>query len=273
MPARKIPDVVMAEVSAVLGAHYYSHSRLNILFKRNGAPGDPPAGNCVDKCFEWLRLTNEGESSDAFALLGGVLQEFMELQAGDGNTDWQEKRERVREALAKYGLSYQHGGRIIGADVGVPTRSLEAILRARDFAAIEGEFNRALGSVESDPPAAITAASSIIESLCKTYIQDNGLTMPSDQSIKPLWRVVQGKLGLQPSSVADGDIVRLLGALSGIVDAVGALRTHVGSAHGRGRDAHPLTGKHARLAIHSAHTLTTFVLETWNELSPAPSRG
>jgi hypothetical protein len=48
------------------------------------------------------------------------------------------------------------------------------------------------------------------------------------------------------------------------VDGLGALRTHVGSAHGRGRQAYRTSPRHARLAVHAAHTLTTFVLETWD---------
>ena len=89
--------------------------------------------------------------------------------------------------------------------------------------------------------------------------------MPSDQSIKPLFREVQRHLGLNPGSVENQDINRMLGGLASVVDGIGSLRTHAGSAHGRGRDSFRLTGKHARLAIHSAHTLAIFILETWDE--------
>lgn len=122
---------------------------------------------------------------------------------------------------------------------------------------------RALATVERDPPSAVTAACSIIESLCKVYIEDNGLILPSDQSIKPLWRTVQLHLGLGPQSVQTDDMRQILGGLASIVNGVGDLRTHAGSAHGRGHQGIQLEPKHARLAVHAAHTVVGFVLETW----------
>jgi len=265
VPERQTPNPVIAEVSDAL-AWYHTHSELEIVFQRSGAPGDPPQGNKVNKCAQWLRRANSDESVNPFQILGGVLEEFMDREPSIHMTDYiLEKRGRINRAMARHGLSYQQGGRILGASTATPTRSLLTILRERDLGALEEEFRRALNTVESDPPAAVTAACAVIESLCKVYIQDNGLQMPSDQSIRPLWRIVQEHLGLRPDSLAGQDIARLLGSLSGIVDAVGALRTHAGSAHGRGRGPISITPTYARLAIHSAHTLAAFVLEVWSE--------
>jgi hypothetical protein len=63
------------------------------------------------------------------------------------------------------------------------------VLKDRDLAGVDKEFERALANVEKDPPAAITAACSILESLFKVYIEDNNaIEMPTDQSLKPLWK-------------------------------------------------------------------------------------
>ncbi len=51
--------------------------------------------------------------------------------------------------------------------------------------------------------------------------------------------------------------------LSRLVDGIGALRTHASSAHGAGKKQYKLEPRHARLAIHSAHTVTLFILESW----------
>ena len=126
------------------------------------------------------------------------------------------------------------------------------------------EFERALSTIETDPAAAVTAACATIESLCRVYIEDEGLVMPSDQSIKPLWKAVQPSLGLDPSQIADDDLKRILSGLTSIIDGLGAFRTHVGSAHGRGRGSYRPSPRHARLVVHSAHTLTVFVIETWD---------
>lgn len=264
---RKIPNPVIAVIGAVLGRHYYHHTTLNTLFMEHGAPGDPPQGSCIDKCIEWLKRANDDPAVDAFMVLGGVLKEFMEAdtQYNDYEQRWLQERERVKRVLAEHALSYLTGGRILGAGVGGLSQTLEDILRKRDFAAVEKEFKRALESVESDPPTAVTAACAIIEALCKVYIQEENLEMPSKQTLKPLWAVVQKHLGLDPGSMIDQDLQRILSGLSSIVDGVGAFRTHAGSAHGHGPGAYPVEGRHARLTIHAAHSLVTFVLESWEK--------
>jgi hypothetical protein len=254
-----IPEPVITVVGEILGLHYYHHRRLETLFVEHGAPGEPPLGNCVTKCTDWLKRCNVDPDVDPFAVLGGVLKEFIESSSDQE----QSGRERVHKILAKYGLSYHPGGQILGAVSGTPTRTLRQVLEANDLTAVEVEFQRALATVELDPPAGVTAACALIEALCKTYIEDERLALPSKETIKDLWRVVSKDLGLAPEAIVDQDINRILSGMLSVGDGVGALRTHVGSAHGHGREMYSLEPRHARLAIHAAHTLATFIVETW----------
>ena len=272
MPGPIIPNPVAVVVGQILGQHYYNHARLNALFLEKGAPGDPPEGNCADKCGDWLKRASADPGVDALAVLGGVLEEFMEVDwppIGQEKAD--KERQRVRDILGKHGLSYHSGGRILGGATGAPTRSLEAILRSRDLVGLQVEFERALDSVENDPATAVTAACAIVEAACKTYLEDEGLPMPTEQTVKPLWKAVQTSLGLDPAQMADDDLKRILSGLTSIVDGLGAFRTHVGSAHGRGRKAYRPAPRHARLVLNAAHTLTTFLIETWDARKKQPS--
>lgn len=266
--ARKIPNAVATVVGEVLGSHYYSHRRLETLFADAGAPAEVPEGNCVEKCRRWLRKCNDAPGVDPVAVLGAVLEEFMDYELTDaarmGQPQWEERRDQVRRVLARAGLEYQYGGRIVGSGTSGASRSLEAVLKQRDFDAVEAEFQRALQTVQTDPPAALTAACALVEAFCKTYIADEALTLPSDQTIKPLWKVVQGHLGLDPASMEDADMARILGGLASVVDGLGALRTHAGSAHGRGRRPYRVSPRHARLTVNAAHTLVLFAIETWD---------
>jgi hypothetical protein len=140
---------------------------------------------------------------------------------------------------------------------------LKTILQAGDLVAVEAEFQRAIEAVELDPPAGVTAACALIEALCKVYIDDEHLELPSNQTVKDLWRVVSRHLGLSPGILVDQDVTRMLSGLMSVIDGIGSLRTHAGSAHGHGREQYPLEPRHARLAIHAAHTLAVFVIETW----------
>ncbi len=258
----KIPLQVATVIGDVLGTHYYSHTRLNTLFVESGAPGVPPAGNCVDKCQAWLKRCNGEATIQPLRVLGEVLQEFMDHdQVIDAN--WLQGRERVERVLSRNGLEYRTGGRMLSATASVASPGLEEILRAADLPSIEDEFSRALQSATADPPAALTAACAIIEAACKTYLEQRPIPLPSKQTIKLLWSLVQDDLGLDPAKVEDDDLKRILGGLSSIVDGLGALRTHAGSAHGRGPTRYRVSPRHARLAVNTAHTLVLFLLETW----------
>lgn len=264
---RTIPNPVVAVVADVLGEHYYSHSKLNTLFMEAGAPGTPPEGNCVQKCLSWLNRTNDDTDVDPFEILGGVLLQLMETGRGGayyGEGQPEERQGRIRQVLARCGLAYHNGGVILSGGDAPPVADLNGKLRRGDLPALDIEFKRALTSLETDPPAAVTAACSLLESLFKVILEEEGVPMPTKQTVKPLWSVVQNTLSLSPSTIADDDIRRILSGLTSIVDGIGALRTHAGSAHGHGSQTHKLEPRQARLTVHAAHTLCLFVIETWD---------
>ena len=87
--------------------------------------------------------------------------------------------------------------------------------------------------------------------------------MPAKQDLKPVWNVVRKDLGFDPSRVEDQDLETILTGLLALVDGIGALRTHASSAHGAGKKSYKLESRHSRLAVHSAHTVALFVLESW----------
>lgn len=259
----KIPNSVIGAVSSVLAEHYFSHTALNSLFMESGAPGDVPEGNCETKCSRWLKRCNDDPAVDPLQVLGLIIQKFMDSEP----SEWDQKtplgQDRIRASLAKNQLTYHVNGIITVAGASPAAKSLADYFKAGDFPSIEAEFQRAVSQVDRDPHAAITAASAIIEALCKTYIETHGLEMPSKQSISPLWKVVQQHLGLNINPTLQDDQKRILQGLASIVDGVGAYRTHIGSAHGRGIDPPPIEASEARLAVHASHTIAIFVMERW----------
>jgi hypothetical protein len=58
---------------------------------------------------------------------------------------------------------------------------------------------------------------------------------------------------------------RLFWQLNSNVNGIGSLRTHAGSAHGAGRTRYNLEPRHARLAVHAAHTVAAFIMESWEK--------
>ncbi|MDK9716893.1 MAG: abortive infection family protein [Trichlorobacter sp.] len=263
--ANPIPNSVIGAVSSVLAAYYYSHSTLNSLFMESGAPGDVPEGNCETKCARWLKRCNDDPSVDALLVLGQVIQKFMDQEPSHFiRPEIAEGQKRIKESLSKNQLSYQTNGFVTLAGASPATKTLADFLKVGDYASIEVEFDRAVAQLDRDPHAAITAASSIIEALCKTYIETFRLEMPNKQTIVPLWRSVQMHLGLNIDPTLDEDQKKILQGLSSIVDGIGAYRTHIGSAHGRGIAPPEIQVSEARLAVNASHTLVIFIMERWH---------
>src|SRR5712692_5220237 len=184
----------------------------------------------------------------------------------DPNNEWDKPvipfREKIIRLLANAGLQYQREGRIV-ALLGTPTRTLAEFIRDRDLSAIDMEFQRAIENANNDPRKAASAAANILESVCKIYIEDEQLEMPAKRDLQNVWTAVRKNLGFDPSQVEDQDLQQILSGMLSVVHGVGALRTHTSSAHGAGRKVYRLEPRHARLAIHAAHTLTLFILESW----------
>lgn len=246
-------------------------AELDVL--RCGVRGGCPApGNNLHKCQEWLRGANKDAPDTALERFGGVIAEYMDAELAQARpwaphpNDELDPRARIQAALAKEGLRYQRGGHIMGAALTGPSRSLGDRLKEEGQEAIELEYRRAYDQVEAAPPAAVTAACAILESVCKTYLESEGHALPSKQVLGSLWTGTAARLGLAAKDVADGDLRQILSGLSSIAVGVAALRTHKGSVHGHtdaAKREYRLEPRHARLAVHAVHTLAMFVLETW----------
>jgi hypothetical protein len=87
---------------------------------------------------------------------------------------------------------------------------------------------------------------------------------PAKQDVAGLVKEVQRYLDLSPGQPGlDADVRQILSGLTTVTSGVGALRTHAGDAHGRGKNVGRLEGRLARLAIHAASTVSVFFIETW----------
>jgi len=269
---KEIPAPIIAVLSENMPAHE-THASLDNLFSYAEAPGEPPEGSKPVKVQAWLRRANK-ESETPLIVLGRIIECYMEIP------DLEEKRsslfgepplnakkefrEKLEAILSRCNLTYLPGG-IVSDGSSAPSRSLAALIKGRDIPSIDQEFNRALASVISDPREAVSAACNILESVFKIYIADEKLDMPQKQDLQSVWKVVRADLGFSPGILEDDDLKKILTGVLSVVDGIGAFRTHASSAHGQGRTIYNLKPRHARLAIHSAHTIALFVLETWDE--------
>jgi hypothetical protein len=263
---RKIPVPVIAVVSEVM-ANLYTHNQIDRFMEAAGIELPvPPTGNKQTKVRALLKHANE-TLSDPLSALGKAIVELMEVYPAEW---WPIQTappyiQRVDKTLREYGFEYLRGGQIISSGTTSVGEGLQEIIRTRSLSDLETEFNRIYENLDADPPSAVTASCALLESLFKTYIEENGLQMPSEETVKPLWKVVRKDLKFDPAIVGDDDLKTILTGLAAIVEGTGSLRTHKGSAHGRGKTTYKLKPRHARLAAHAAFTLASFILEAWGE--------
>jgi Abortive infection C-terminus len=265
MYKKEIPAPIIAVLADSL-PNLETHAGLDNLFLHANAPGDPPEGSKHVKTQSWLRKINR-ESENPLSILGKLIECYIEIPDQDEIDTFSPRNEfkqKLISTLEKHNLQYISGG-IISDGRSAPSKSLSDLIKVKDIPAIEAEFNRALENVNSEPREAVSAACNILESIFKVYIADEGLIAPQKQDLQGVWKIVKTDLGFDPSRLEDDDLKKILSGIFSIVDGIGAFRTHASSAHGQGRKLYNLEPRHARLAIHSAHTLALFVFETWDK--------
>jgi hypothetical protein len=112
MTAIRLPRVVCAVVGEVVCG---SHATLDALFISSGAPGEPPKLPQGTKWKEWLFRAGSDPAVDSLAVLGNVLEEFMDIEPKDllASAKWEIDRERVVSVLEENGFRYYRGGRVL----------------------------------------------------------------------------------------------------------------------------------------------------------------
>lgn len=272
----KIPSPVIGVLGEIF-SDYYTHAEINRVFTYADAPGDAPDGNKVQKTVDWLRRTNK-EAKHPQEVLGQLLEEILEKEPwnpdGSGlfgtpnEPEWsltlRDQQSRINVALAKVGLSYSIGGHI-GSSSATPTATLREIIERGGLSAVEIEMNRALKQVDSDPNAAAHYAGNILEAALKAYLGTKQIPF-NDQTdtLNRLWELTRDDLGINPKNLESKDLKKIASGLNSIVDGAMYLRNKKSGAHGRTEEqlqAGLLRPRHARLVIHSAHTLAAYVLE------------
>jgi hypothetical protein len=191
----------------------------------------------------------------------------------------------LNKHLAFDGLYLEPGGRGMRlAEMAETSKASESLGKAAssfDFDTVQLDLERALRSAADDPEIAVTAACSLVESVCRSILAELEVPLPTNQDISGLYRAVREPLGLSPTKeVLSKDIVNdVKSALSGLIttiQSIGALRTHAGSAHGKERGFRRIDPRIAKLAVHAASAVALFLIETWQLRFPRrtlPKRG
>jgi hypothetical protein len=147
---------------------------------------------------------------------------------------------------------------------GTPADSFVAqAIEKFDAAHVSAAWSKALDRRESDPEGAITAARSLLESVCKHILEDLGIAYEDSADLPKLYKLTAESLSLAPGQHSEQVFKQILGGCTAVVEVLGALRNRLGDSHGTGRTPVKPAARHAELAVNLAGAAATFLIATW----------
>ena len=159
-------------------------------------------------------------------------------------------------------------GKLSAADaLGHHLRGITQIAAKLDAKGLLTQAKRLETMGDDDPELSIGTAKEMIESTCKIILAERGKPVDGNPDIPALTKATLKELRLVPEGVQEAtrgsEIIKsLLRSLGSIGNDLAQLRGLYGTGHGRsGREA-GLASRHAKLAVHTAATFATFLLET-----------
>jgi hypothetical protein len=173
-----------------------------------------------------------------------------------GPGSWASRRGHVTEAFIPV-LEYLETGS------GAADDAITAGLTAYDAPAVQAFWVKALERRSTDPDGAVTAASTLLEEVCKHIIEDSGNKWESKWNIPKLYAEAATVLNLAPSQHQEDVFKTILGNCQSVVQSIGSLRNKGGDAHAGGRLRVSFKPRHAALTVNLAGSMALFLIETW----------
>ncbi|MCI0629013.1 MAG: abortive infection family protein [Acidobacteria bacterium] len=141
---------------------------------------------------------------------------------------------------------------------------ISQVLVSFDESGVHHAWEKALARRISDPEGAITAARTLLETVCKHIIDEAGETYGQHDDLPKLYNTAAECLNLAPSQHSEKVFRSILGNCQSIVNNLAGLRNKLGDSHGQGKRHVKPRARHAELAVNLAGSVAMFLVSTWN---------
>ena len=121
-----------------------------------------------------------------------------------------------------------------------------------------------------DPDGAITAARTLLETVCKHILDAAGVQYQEHADLPKLYKLTAESLQLAPRKQTELIFRQVLGGCTAVVEGIGAIRNALGDAHGKGQSFVKPDPSHAELAVNLAGAMATFLVQTWESKRKGP---
>ena len=142
-------------------------------------------------------------------------------------------------------------------------KAISATVQAVSSSFIQEAWHKALERRSTDPEGAITAARTLLETVCKHILDVAGTTYDDSADLPKLYNLTAKQLTLSPSQHTEQLFKQILGGCQTVVEGLGSLRNRHSDAHGKGVSGTKPLPRHAELAVNLSGTMATFLLQTW----------
>lgn len=171
-----------------------------------------------------------------------------------------ERRQLIWEAFRPL-LDYLESNERLPAGAAIATA-----LEKFDSQHVHAAWQKALDRRANDPEGAITAARTLLETVCKHILDDAGIQYARNLDLPQLWNLTAEQVNLAPHQHQEHVFKAILGNCQAVVSNIAAIRNKVGDAHGHGRNPVKPKPKHAELVVNLAGTMASFLVQTWEEV-------
>ena len=225
----------------------------------------------VEQYYHAVDWTKWSDARKVLTVYENVLNQLEErAQSPFSDNEWaQNSFSSLKKWVEKDGFRYENG-RLIPVGKNQALQGIADTVAKFDAPELHRQIERMQSAVEDDPGLAIGTAKELLETTCKTILEQREVPFSENDDLSKLVKETRKALGLVPDNIPNStkgadSIRRLLSSLGTVVHGLGELRNLYGTGHGKTGKAKGLASRHARLAVGAASTLATFLFETHQE--------
>ena len=193
------------------------------------------------------------------------------------NEPWKEVLKKINSLLEYDGYELYESSKISGRSVYNWKFKNSNLIIEKQISEIKKEFNsdyvdsqvaQMYDLIHTAPNSAIGKAKELLETCCKTILDQRKISYSSDFNVIQLMKKTCDVLELNAKKIPEGakgnEIAsKILGNLSNITQGMAELRNLYGDGHGKNKDFKTLPPRYAQLAVGSSVTTVHFLWETY----------
>lgn len=216
---------------------------------------------------------NEASDVDRTKLLVDLFHHYEEEMEYEFNKDyeddtWWSSTSRYDEKYAKLYLKCKEViDRLAGSTIAI-ANTAENLKTKFSSEYLSRQIDLMVQMQITDPTNAIGMAKELIESCCKTILDELSILYTKDDDVPQLASKTMDALNLLPANIQPTDrgadaIKAVLGSLRAIPTKLAEIRNPFGSGHGKSASFQGLEVRHAKLAVGSSITFVDFIWSTY----------